>query len=96
MTRRDLTDLLLLGALWGASFLFVRMGAAEFGPVALVFLRVAGASLLLLPLMLAKGRGAGLRSHWKALGLVGGGNAGPGLHRAGLPALLSPDGQRWG
>ena len=71
MTRRDLTDLLLLGALWGASFLFMRMGTAEFGPVALVFLRVAGASLLLVPLMLAKGQGAAWRSHWKALALVG-------------------------
>lgn len=71
MTRRDLTDLLLLGALWGASFLFMRMGAAEFGPVALVFLRVAGASLLLVPLMLAKGQGAAWRSHWKALAVVG-------------------------
>jgi drug/metabolite transporter (DMT)-like permease len=71
MTRRDLLDLLMLGALWGASFLFMRMGAAEFGPVALVFLRVAGASLLLLPLMLIRGQGAALRSHWKALGVVG-------------------------
>ena len=71
MSRRDLTDLLLLAALWGASFLFMRMGAAEFGPAALVFLRVAGASLLLVPLMLARGQGAALRSHWKTLGLVG-------------------------
>ena len=71
MSGRDLIDLLLLAALWGASFLFMRMGAAEFGPVALVFLRVAGASLLLLPLMLARGQGAALRSHWKALGVVG-------------------------
>lgn len=71
MTGRDLIDLLLLGALWGASFLFMRMGAAEFGPVALVFLRVAGASLLLLPLMLARGQGAALRSHWRALSWVG-------------------------
>jgi drug/metabolite transporter (DMT)-like permease len=71
MTRRDLIDLLALAALWGGSFLFMRLGAAEFGPVALVFLRVAGASLLLLPLMLAHGQGAALRSHWKALGLVG-------------------------
>ena len=28
------TDYVLLGALWGASFLFMRMGAAEFGPLA--------------------------------------------------------------
>ena len=37
-------ELLLLAALWGASFLFMRMGATEFGPLALVFLRVAETS----------------------------------------------------
>jgi hypothetical protein len=44
---RDLLDLLCLAALWGASFLFMRLGAHAFGPVALVFLRVAGARVLL-------------------------------------------------
>ena len=29
----------------------MRVGAAEFGPLALAFVRVAGASLLLLPLL---------------------------------------------
>jgi hypothetical protein len=41
LTRRDLGDLLLLAALWGASFLFMRMGAGEFGPLALSAVRVA-------------------------------------------------------
>ena len=35
MRARDIGELLLLAALWGASFLFLRMGAGEFGPVAL-------------------------------------------------------------
>jgi hypothetical protein len=30
MTRRDLIDLLALGALWGASFLFMRMAHRNF------------------------------------------------------------------
>ena len=71
MTRRDLIDLLALGALWGASFLFMRMGAFEFGPVALVFLRVAGASLLLLPLLALRGGLGALRTHWKPIAAVG-------------------------
>jgi hypothetical protein len=40
LKNSDLAELLGLAALWGASFLFVRMGAAEFGPVALAALRV--------------------------------------------------------
>lgn len=72
MTRRDHIDLLLLGALWGASFLFMRLGAADFGPVALVFVRVAGASLVLLPLLLlGRGGGPALRQHWRVIAVVG-------------------------
>jgi drug/metabolite transporter (DMT)-like permease len=71
MKSRDLLDLFLLAALWGASFLFMRMGAAQFGPVALVFLRVAGATLLLLPLLAARGQFGALRQHWRAIAAVG-------------------------
>lgn len=71
MRRRDLIDLLLLAALWGASFLFMRLGAHAFGPVALVFLRVAGASALLLPWLLWRGEGAVLRRHWRPVAMVG-------------------------
>ena len=43
MKTSDLSELVGLAALWGASFLFMRLGAAEFGPVALSAVRVAGA-----------------------------------------------------
>ena len=46
-----LTDYAMLGALWGASFLFMRMGAAEFGPLVTAWLRVCIATLMLFPLM---------------------------------------------
>lgn len=71
MNRRDATELLLLGALWGASFLFMRMGAADFGPLALVFVRVAGASAMLLPLLAWRGEVGVLRRHWRPIALVG-------------------------
>jgi drug/metabolite transporter (DMT)-like permease len=71
MNRRDLSELVLLGAIWGASFLFMRMGAGEFGPIALAFLRVAGASLMLLPLLLRRGELAAAREHWRAIAVVG-------------------------
>lgn len=71
MRGRDLADLLVLAALWGASFLFMRVGAAEFGPLALAFVRVAGASLLLLPLLWWRGQATALQRHWRPLLVVG-------------------------
>jgi drug/metabolite transporter (DMT)-like permease len=67
----DITELIGLAALWGASFLFMRMGAAEFGPVALSAVRVAGATLFLLPLLRFRGQFGALRQHWKPIFAVG-------------------------
>jgi len=68
---RDLVELVALAALWGAGFLFMRVAAPAFGPFALVFLRVAGASLLLVPLLAARGELASLRRHWRPIAVVG-------------------------
>ena len=56
MPARDAIDLVILGALWGASFLFMRVAAPAFGPVTLIAVRVSIAAVLLLPLM-ARERG---------------------------------------
>ena len=57
MSRRDVIDFLLLAAIWGASFLFMRVAAPEFGPLALNGLRSGIAALCLLPLaLLRKGK----------------------------------------
>ncbi|HYP84458.1 DMT family transporter [Variovorax sp.] len=66
-----LVDLLLLGALWGASFLFMRIGAAEFGALPTAGMRVMIAALVLVPLMLLRGQGAELMRHWRAAMLMG-------------------------
>jgi drug/metabolite transporter (DMT)-like permease len=71
MKPRDTGELLLLAAIWGASFLFMRMGAGEFGPFALAGLRVLGASLFLAPLLWRRGEWPALRQHWRAIALVG-------------------------
>jgi drug/metabolite transporter (DMT)-like permease len=63
--------LLLLGALWGASFLFMRMGADAFGGMALAGLRAIGASLCFLPLLAGAGRRAELRRHAWPIAVVG-------------------------
>ena len=71
MRASDLGELLTLAALWGASFLFMRLGAAEFGPVALSAVRAIGASCLLLPLLQMRGQMGALRQHWRHIFIVG-------------------------
>lgn len=44
-------ELTVLGAIWGASFLFMRIAAKDFGPVALVEIRLALGALILLPFL---------------------------------------------
>ena len=44
-------ELTLLGAIWGASFLFMRIGAADFGPFPLVEVRLTMGALVLLPFL---------------------------------------------
>lgn len=81
MKPRDLTDLILLAAIWGSSFLFMRLLVPSFGPVALAFVRVAGASLFLLPILLLRGEWPVLRRHWRAMIVLG-------LTNSALPFLL--------
>jgi drug/metabolite transporter (DMT)-like permease len=45
-------ELLLLGAVWGGSFLFMRIAAKDFGAFALVEVRLALGALILLPFLL--------------------------------------------
>jgi drug/metabolite transporter (DMT)-like permease len=73
MKKTDLAVLLALAALWGASYLFMRVCAAEFGALTLAGARAAIAALLLLPVLAAQ-PGAGLRTmrrHWKPILAVG-------------------------
>lgn len=71
MKAADLAELIVLAALWGASFLFMRVAAPAFGPVALIFVRVAVASACLLPILLWRGEAHGLIDNWRPLLLVG-------------------------
>ncbi len=71
MRRRDLVDLLLLAMLWGGSFLFMRIAAPEFGPVAMAETRVAVAALVLFAIVLRHGGTRELRANWRALTVVG-------------------------
>jgi drug/metabolite transporter (DMT)-like permease len=67
----DIGELVLLAALWGASFLFMRLGAHEFGPIPLAAVRVGLASVMLIPLLASRGLLGELRTHWRGLLVVG-------------------------
>ena len=71
MKRRDFVDLVLLGAIWGASFLFMRIAAPVFGPVALVEVRMLVGGLFLLPLLALRGGLGSLRQHAGRIVLIG-------------------------
>jgi len=71
VTPRQTAELIGLAALWGASFLFMRVAADDFGPAALAWLRVAIAAAVLLPLLVWRGGAAAVRQHWRAIALVG-------------------------
>nr|WP_211168985.1 DMT family transporter [Aromatoleum toluvorans] len=58
-------ELVILAALWGGSFLFMRVAAPQFGPAALIELRVGLAALLLLPVLAWRGHLAPL---WRKAG----------------------------
>ena len=71
MTARDIVNLLLLAALWGISVLFVRIAAPEFGAVPLIAVRVAVASLVLLPIVIARRALGEIRRNWGPIALMG-------------------------
>ncbi|MEO5844735.1 MAG: DMT family transporter [Caldimonas sp.] len=71
MRPRDIAELIALAALWGGSFLFMRIAVPAFGPFALGFLRVFGAALLLVPLLAARGDLEAIGRHWRPIAIVG-------------------------
>ena len=81
MPVSSIVDFVALAAIWGSSFLFMRLSVVEFGPLPTAAVRVAIASAFLLPLLLWKGRGAVLRRHWRSIFLIG-------VLNSGLPFLL--------
>ena len=64
-------EFVLLAAIWGASFLFMRIGTIEFGVWATAGIRVLIATLFLIPILFLRGHSQSLREHWKLVLLVG-------------------------
>ena len=71
MKLSDVLELLLLAALWGGSFLFMRIAAPVLGPVWLIECRVLLAGLLLLPVLARLGLWGEMRRNLVPLLIVG-------------------------
>ena len=71
MKVSDALLLILLAAIWGSSFVFMRATADVFGPIALIAIRISIAALFLLAFLLQKKQRKEFFDHWKILFLVG-------------------------
>jgi drug/metabolite transporter (DMT)-like permease len=74
-------EFILLAAIWGASFLLMKLGAADFGPFLTAFLRVLLASVFLLPLLIWRGQFDALKKNYKTILFVG-------MLNSGIPFAL--------
>ena len=70
-----------LAAIWGASFMFMRLAVVDFGPIATSAVRVSIGAAFLMPILLWRGQAQALRLHWKPLLVAG-------LLSAGIPFAL--------
>lgn len=74
MNARNTVELVILAALWGASFLFMRIAVPEFGAVALIEARVLIAGLVLLPFWWIRESASSrekVMKHWPQIFVVG-------------------------
>jgi len=81
MPARALALLVTLAALWGGSFVFMRIAVSAMGPVPLTFVRVTLAALVLLSLDAARRDVPDLRTRWRGFAVIG-------LVNSALPFVL--------
>ena len=71
MSRRDLGLLVALSAIWGSSFLFIKVGVEELEPAVVVCGRLVVGALVLLPVVIARGGVSGLRAMLVPIAVLG-------------------------
>jgi len=71
MRSQDITDLFLLAAIWGSSFLFITLAVPDFGPFPLMALRTGIGVLVLLPILLWRHALPDLVRHWRPIFILG-------------------------
>lgn len=81
MSTANLFRLIFLAAIWGGSFLFMRIAAPVLGPAVLIEYRVVFAALFLAAIAVAMKKPLGWRRHWKHYLVLG-------FFNSALPFLL--------
>ncbi len=71
MSRRNLILLVVLAAIWGSSFLFIKVGVRELSPSVVVLGRLVVGTAVLLPLAAFRGGLTPLRGRLSAVALLG-------------------------
>ncbi len=71
MPARNAVEFLLLAAIWGSSFLCMRIAAPELGPMTLAMLRCGIGAVTLLCILLARNAWPALKHNLRGIGLVG-------------------------
>src|SRR3954453_7053207 len=72
MSAKEFGVLLALGAIWGASFMFIKVGGAEIEPFALVEMRLGIAAIVMLLISSRRPEiRKALRDHWRPLAVMG-------------------------
>ncbi|MBA2296262.1 MAG: DMT family transporter, partial [Actinobacteria bacterium] len=71
MARRDALLLLCLSAIWGSSFLFIKLGVDALEPSVVVLGRTAVGVAILVPLLVGRGGLTPLRGSWRPLVVLG-------------------------
>ncbi|ESQ74529.1 DMT family transporter [Asticcacaulis sp. AC402] len=71
MSLVNLSKLIILAAIWGSSFLFMRVAAHDVAPPFLIAMRVGLGALFLLAVALWQRKGLDIRSHWKHFLILG-------------------------
>ena len=71
MPAKEIAALLMLAAIWGGSFIFMRVAAPEFGIFALVEVRTVLATLVLLPVLLLRRQAADIQRFFWPIVAIG-------------------------
>jgi drug/metabolite transporter (DMT)-like permease len=71
----DGVELILLAAVWGASFLMMRIAVPEFGPLPMIALRTGIAALVLLPIIIHRRQWRPMVREWRLLLILAASNS---------------------